>query len=108
MWYNTVMNYLILFIVGFIEMIIAAAWTKAVAETRVYVSGLVTVINIMIWYYVLSLIVDNINNWKIAVVYAIGCALGTMAGTYYFQQAGIKREKKKKSVFKSVINIFRM
>lgn len=101
------MNYLILFFVGFVEMIIAAAWTKTVAETKVYASGLVTVVNILIWYYVLSMIVDNINNWTIAVVYAIGCALGTMIVTYYFQQTEKRQKNKKQSKFKSVINIFR-
>ncbi|MFA6183940.1 MAG: DUF5698 domain-containing protein [Parcubacteria group bacterium] len=74
-----------LFFVGVIEMIIVTLWTKLVVKTRVLASGMVTLVNILIWYYVLQRIVDDINNWKLVVLYAIGCATGTAISTYYFQ-----------------------
>ncbi len=59
-------------------MFIIAYWTKAVVESQVYISGVVTVVNILIWYYVLRTFVDDINNWYLVLFYAIGCAVGTM------------------------------
>lgn len=68
-------------------MIIVTLWTKMVVETRVLASGMVTMVNILIWYYVLQRIVDDINNWQLVLLYAFGCAVGTVISTYYFQRS---------------------
>lgn len=73
-----------LFFVGVIKMSIVTLWTKLVVETRVVASGVVTMINILIWYYVLQKIVDDISNWQLVLLYAFGCAVGTVISTYYF------------------------
>jgi uncharacterized protein YebE (UPF0316 family) len=65
-----------------------------VSETKVLASGLVTVINIFIWYYVLRIVVDDINNVGVIIVYALGCAAGTMLTTAYFNLKDKKRAKK--------------
>lgn len=67
-------------------MIIVTVWTKMIVETKVIASGAVTMINIFIWYYVLQVIVDDINNWKLVLLYAFGCAVGTVLSTYYFNR----------------------
>lgn len=77
---------MVLFFIGVLEMIIVTFWTKLVVETRVIASGVVTMINVLIWYYVLQAIVDDINNWKLVVLYAFGCAVGTVISTYYFHR----------------------
>jgi len=77
---------MILFFVGVIEMMIATAWTKTVSGTKIWASGLITLVNIFIWYFVLETIVNNITNWFLMFAYAIGCALGTILSTYYFQR----------------------
>jgi len=76
---------LTLFLVGVIEMIIATAWTRLVSKAQVLASGAITIVNIFIWYYVLRVIIDDISNWQLIVTYAIGCAAGTVVGTYFFQ-----------------------
>lgn len=78
---------MMLFFVGVVEMIIVTLWTKMVVETRVLASGVVTMVNILIWYYVLQKIVDDINNWQLVVLYALGCAVGTVVSTYYFHKS---------------------
>jgi purine-cytosine permease-like protein len=83
---------MVLFFVGILEMIIVTTWTKVVTKTKVLASGLVTVINILIWYYVLETIVNDINNWSLVILYAFGCAFGTMLTTFYYS----KREEKQK------------
>ncbi len=75
---------MVLFFVGVVEMIIVTLWTKMVVETRVVASGAVTMVNILIWYYVLQKIVDDIDNWQLVFLYAFGCAVGTVISTYYF------------------------
>ncbi|HOY56288.1 MAG TPA: DUF5698 domain-containing protein [bacterium] len=79
-----------LFFIGIIEMLIVTSWTKLVSETKVLASGFMTVVNIVIWYYVLRIVVDDIGNWKLVLLYAIGCALGTMLGTYIFRSRDLK------------------
>lgn len=71
---------MMLFFVGVVEMIIVTIWTKFVSETRILASGAVTMVNIFIWYYVLERILADIGNWQLVLLYAAGCALGTMLG----------------------------
>ncbi|MFA7654327.1 MAG: DUF5698 domain-containing protein [Candidatus Magasanikbacteria bacterium] len=74
-----------LFFIGIIEMIIMATWTKVVSNTQIVASGIITMMNIFVWYYVLRIVIDNINNWHLVLFYAFGCAIGTVLSTAYFQ-----------------------
>ena len=93
-WFNEVVfnnqihqnTMVMLFIVGIVEMLIVTAWTETVTKARVLESGMVTIINIFIWYYVLEKIVNNIEDFSLVFVYALGCALGTMLGTFYISR----------------------
>lgn len=84
---------MILFFVGIIEMLIVTAWTNAVTSTKVFASGAITIVNILIWYYVLETIVNDITNWQLIALYALGCAVGTMAATALFRSRDKKREQ---------------
>jgi len=85
---------MVLFFIGVIEMLIVTTWTRAVTRTKIMASGTITLINIFIWYYVLQTILEDINNWNTIVLYAFGCALGTMLSTYYFSLRERDREIK--------------
>lgn len=85
---------IILFFVGIVEMVIIAAWTKTVSDNKILASGVITLINIVTWYYVLERILQDLGNWRIVAVYATGCALGTMLTTWYFQ---VKEKKESAS-----------
>jgi uncharacterized protein YebE (UPF0316 family) len=85
-----------IFIIGVIEMFVIAYWTKTVVESRVFMSGAVTIVNILIWYYVLQTFVDNINNWQLVLSYALGCAVGTMLSGYLSNRGEIRKSKKVK------------
>jgi len=73
-----------LFLIGILEMVIATIWTKVVTKTKILASGTVTMVNILIWFYVLQTMVNDINNWKLALLYAFGCALGTSGSTFIY------------------------
>lgn len=75
-----------LFLIGILEMLIVTTWTKLVTRSHVFLSGVVTMINIIIWYYVLQTIVSDIQNWKLVLFYAFGCALGTVFTTLFFKK----------------------
>ena len=80
-----------LFFIGILEMAIVTIWTKAVTKTKILASGAITMINVLIWFYVLQTIVNDISNWKLALFYAFGCAIGTSASTLVYSLV----EKKK-------------
>ncbi len=84
---------MILFLVGVIEMLIITVWTKFVSEDKIVASGMVTVVNILIWYYVLQTILEDINNWPLISLYALGCAIGTMAGGYLLKFRAVKTQQ---------------
>ncbi len=87
---------MILFFIGILEMLIVTAWTKTVTKTRIFTSGAITLLNVVIWYYVLQTIVDNISNWKLVVLYAFGCAIGTILTTSFYKfREGKKHELSK-------------
>ena len=74
-----------LLFVGFLEMLIVTVWTKTVSNTQVVASGVATLVHVMVWYYVIQRLLTDINNWQIALMYAIGCALGTVFTTQYYK-----------------------
>lgn len=98
---------MIIFLVGILEMVIVTVWTKVVTKTQVLASGLVTVINIMIWYYVLETVLNNIDRFSVIMEYAFGCAIGTMLGTYYFSRDEKRAARRAKVNSKTADNSLR-
>jgi purine-cytosine permease-like protein len=84
-----------MFVLGFVEMFITAYWTKVVSESRVLMSGLVTVVNILIWFYVLRTFVDDINNFYLVIIYTLGCASGVMFSGYLSNKEKAKKKLKR-------------
>ncbi len=80
-----------LFFVGVIEMIISASWTKSVSKANVALTGAITSVNIFIWFYVIRVVVENLDNWYAIVPYTAGCAIGAMLGA-------VDREKAMKRI----------
>ncbi len=85
---------MLIFTIGVIEMFVIAYWTKTVVESRIYMSGLITIVNVLIWFYVLQTFVDNISNWYLVLLYALGCALGTMLSGFVSNQEKFRKNKK--------------
>ena len=75
---------MMLFLIGFIDMAIVTFWTRAVAKSQVVMSGAITFVNVIVWYYVLRKVVEDIGNWQLIMLYALGCTMGTVASTLYF------------------------
>ena len=71
-------------------MIIISSWTKIVSKSQVAASGLITFINVIIWFYVLQVVLEDLTNWRVMVYYALGCAIGTMLTTAFYQRKEAK------------------
>ena len=69
-----------LFFVGVVEMAIAASWTRFVTKKNALMIGLITYVNIFVWYYVLDQVLNHLDGWQSVIPYAAGCALGSMLG----------------------------
>jgi hypothetical protein len=79
-----------LFLVGAVEMVVISYWTKWVTESKVLASGVITIANVLIWYYILQTMVENINNWQLVALYALGCSAGTMLCTFLSKDSKVK------------------
>ena len=82
-----------IFFIGIVEMIISTTWTHFVSKNMILSSGSITFINILIWYYVLDKIINNLENFWFVLIYALGCAIGTMISIFYLDC----KEKKTKA-----------
>lgn len=68
------MNYVILFILGCIEYILAAAWTHYFVSRQVARTGIVTLVSVCLWGFVVSSL--GMGDTGLIVAHAIGCATG--------------------------------
>lgn len=86
---------MILFFVGIIELVIAAYWTKAVSKANVALTGMITTVNIFIWYYVIRQVVEDLDQWHKIIPYVAGCAIGAMLGAASITDKVIHKAKRK-------------
>lgn len=85
-------------------MVIAAYWTKSVARAKVTRTGAITMVNIFIWFYVIRIVVDNLDNWMAIVPYAVGCAIGAMFGSAFDSRDIRRLLRRKKTTKKRLVN----
>lgn len=64
------------FLAGFLECLTWSLQTKALIKDRILNTFLFTSIAIVIWYYVVDQIAQNINSVHLMIAYVLGCALG--------------------------------
>lgn len=74
------LKYIILSIVGIIEAFGTTINSKFRQRSNKLFSFITAFINIFLWVYIFSQIVENINNIKLLVIYAISYSLGDVLG----------------------------
>lgn len=67
---------IIFLVVGFLEMLFWSLQTKALVKDRLMNTFIFTFISIVIWFYVVSKVAENVNNIWLMLGYAIGCSIG--------------------------------
>ena len=98
----------IFFIVGIIECFGVSLNTKLVQRNKYFPSFLTSFVNIVIWAYVISAIIENIDKGPyIVILYALGYGIGDVLGIKFdnyleklAKLKGLKIRKKKRCIRK--------
>lgn len=88
----TLLGMLVLFVVGFIEMLIATTTVQMIQKERTLLAGAMTFLSVIVWCYLVRVIGSQGDGHTL--VYALGCTIGTMAK--------IKMTKLEKGIFKKI------
>ena len=67
---------ILFFAVGFLEMLFWSLQTKSLVKDRILNTFVFTFISIVIWFYVVSKVAENVNNLWLMLGYATGCSIG--------------------------------
>lgn len=72
-----------LFFVGIIECFLSALHTKFLQKSKKLFCFIVSFLNILIWWYVLRIMVENLTNIYMIIVYGIGYASGNICALLF-------------------------
>ncbi len=96
------MNYFLMIITGIVECFLLSLNTKFLQKNKKLPCFIVSLLSIIIWYYVISTVVENMHNWKLLMCYAIGFSSGDVLAIefdVYLEKLakiyGLKFKKKK-------------
>jgi uncharacterized protein YebE (UPF0316 family) len=67
---------IILVFIGIIEELVAILYYKSCEKGFKYACGLFQILRVFIWYYVLRIVVENIDNLWLILFYSCGGAIG--------------------------------
>lgn len=70
---------LIFFVVGFLEMLTWSLQTKSLVKDKVVNTFIFSFLAIVIWFYVVSKVAENVNNVWLMFAYAFGCSFGNIS-----------------------------
>ena len=73
---NMFLLIIIFLIVGFLEMLFWSLNTKALIKDKMINTFIFTFISVIIWFFVVSKVAENVNNIWLMLAYALGCASG--------------------------------
>jgi len=94
-----------IFLIGALESFCASFNTKTIQENRQVLSFIVSVISILLWYYVIVIVVDNLRYVWLILIYGCGNGLGDILSIRFdlwlerFSRLGKKRKTKKQALF---------
>ena len=99
---------IIFLLVGFLEMFFWSLQTKSLIKDRMLNTFIFTFVSIVIWFYVVSKVAENVNNIWLMIAYALGCACGnclTIKADAYIDKiarARLWKKNKKKKIRQSL------
>jgi uncharacterized protein YebE (UPF0316 family) len=99
---NIFLLIIIFLTVGFLEMLFWSLQTKALVKDRMFNTFIFTFISIVIWFYVVSKVAENVNNIWLMISYGVGCSFGNCLtikiDAYIDKIAKARLWKKKKKI----------
>ena len=100
-----ILNAIKIFLVGVLESFFSAFNTKTIQNNRQILSFVASVISILLWYYVIVIVVDNLHHVWLILIYGCGNGLGDILYIRFdqwlerFSKLGKKRKTKKQTLF---------
>ena len=100
-----ILNAIKIFLVGVLESFFSAFNTKTIQNNRQILSFVASVISILLWYYVIVIVVDNLHHVWLILIYGCGNGLGDILSIRFdqwlerFSKLGKKRKTKKQTLF---------
>jgi hypothetical protein len=95
------MDYIKIFFIGVLEDFLLSFNTKAIQRNNLVFSFVIAFISAIVWYYVIVIVVENINKLLLVIVYGLGGGIGdcvTIAFDKYLHRA--KKNKPLNSINK--------
>lgn len=94
-------EYIQIFFIGILEDFLSSFNTKTIQRNNQLFSFLISFISVILWYYVIVIVVDNIHKFWLIVVYATGGGLGDIV-TIRFDRQIQRFERRMVGVFKKI------
>jgi uncharacterized protein YebE (UPF0316 family) len=100
-----ILNAIKIFLVGVLESFFSAFNTKTIQNNRQILRFVASVISILLWYYVIVIVVDNLHHVWLILIYGCGNGLGDILSIRFdqwlerFSKLGKKRKTKKQTLF---------
>lgn len=90
-----------IFLIGIVEIFLGVIDFKLTQHNRKILSSMTTMIGIIIWYFIIKTIVEDLANIQLVISYAVGCGIGCYLGLVlddYIEKElfGISRKKGRK------------
>lgn len=73
-----VFDYIKIFLIGVLEDFLLSFNTKAIQRNNLGFSFVIAFLSAVIWYYVIVMVVENINKFWLVITYACGGGIGDM------------------------------
>ncbi|MEW6008225.1 MAG: DUF5698 domain-containing protein [Candidatus Omnitrophota bacterium] len=94
-----ILNAIKIFIVGALESFFSAFNTKTIQKNRQILSFIVSVISILLWYYVIVIVVENLHHVWLILIYGCGNGIGDILSIRFdrwlerFSKVGKRRRR---------------
>ncbi|MBU1868851.1 MAG: hypothetical protein KJ818_00100 [Candidatus Omnitrophica bacterium] len=73
-----IFDYIKIFLIGVLEDFLLSFNTKAIQRNNLVFSFVIAFLSAIIWYYVIVMVVENINKFWLVITYACGGGIGDM------------------------------
>ena len=110
-----ILEYLKIFCIGILEDFLLSYNTKTVQRNNQLFGFIISFISALLWYYVIVIVVENINKFWLVLVYACGGGLGDVIAISFdkqiqrFEKAAqrililcLSKSRKKRAKFKGI------
>jgi len=98
---DVILEYVKIFLIGILEDFLSSFNTKTLQRNNQLFSFLVSFISVILWYYAIAMVVENIQKFLLILIYACGGGLGDIV-TIRFDKHIERFEKMVTRIFRGI------